>query len=79
MMLIMMVMIMMTMTLVMSDDYDAGDDVDNHPPRNGLRWQKEKEPSHDDKQARGQVGLEGQIISKLFLESEGRSGRSNYL
>ena len=73
----MMVMIMMTMTLVMSDD--AGDDVDNHPPRNGLRWQKEREPSHDDKQARGQVGLEGQIISKLFLESEGRSGRSNYL
>ena len=62
-----------------NDDDGAGDDVDNHPPRNGLRWQKEREPSHDDKQARGQVGLEGQIISKLFLESEGRSGRSNYL
>ena len=78
-MMLMIMMIMMTLVMNDDDDYDAGDDVDNHPPRNGLRWQKEREPSHDDKQARGQVGLEGQIISKLFLESEGRSGRSNYL
>ena len=77
--MLMIMMIMMTLVMNDDDDYDAGDDVDNHPSRNGLRWQKEREPSHDDKQARGQVGLEGQIISKLFLESEGRSGRSNYL
>ena len=41
-----------------ADDVVAdGDDEDIPPSRNGLGRQEEREPSHNDKEAGGQVGL----------------------